>query len=105
MRRVFPSLQRMTSEWSMKSNSISNARGSAGICVVVTPRGETYSVTCHQWLIDGVCTMRILPTICNHMCTVAHDAAHSESGTLGHAGLAWCTTSLSCRLLIQYPAV
>src|SRR6266550_9081460 len=50
---------------------------------VVRPRAETYSVTFHQWLTSGVCFMRILPTICVHMCTVASVSCHSSRMSSG----------------------
>ena len=54
----------------MKSKSIWNARPSYGIGDVVRPRGVTYRVTCHEWLVHGVFARRILPTICVHSCSV-----------------------------------
>ena len=54
----------------MKSKSIWNARPPYGIGEVVSPRAVTYSVTCQEWLIQGVWASRILPTICVHRCSV-----------------------------------
>src|SRR6266550_7082037 len=45
---------------------------------VVSPRAETYSVTFHQWFTSGVSFMRIFPTICSHICTVARVSCHSS---------------------------
>src|SRR5437879_2234674 len=45
---------------------------------VVSPRGVTYRVTCHQWLRKGESTMRTLPTICVHMCSVWQVSRHAS---------------------------
>src|SRR5258706_14787472 len=50
---------------------------------VVSPRAETYSVTFHQWLTSGVVFMRILPTICVHMCSVASVSCQSSRMSSG----------------------
>src|SRR5438477_9674797 len=57
---------------------------------VVNPRAETYSVTFHQWFTSGVCFMRILPTICVHMCTVASVSCHSSRMSSGQVLLGIC---------------
>src|SRR3954469_9564001 len=67
----------------MKSNSISNAPAPYGIDDVVSPRGLTYSVTCHQWLTSGACAIRILPTIWVHMCRVSRVAVQSSTRRAG----------------------
>src|SRR5437763_316830 len=51
---------------------------------VVSPRASTYSVTCHEWLVHGVWTRRTLPTIWNHMCSVAAVSLQASRGKLGH---------------------
>ena len=33
-----------------------------GNAEVVSPRGETYNVTCHQWFWNGAQAIRTLPT-------------------------------------------
>src|SRR5258705_9546310 len=73
----------MTSAWSMKSKAISNVRLPCGIGDVVNPRAVTYIVTCQEWLVHGVCARRTLPTICDHMCSVAAVSAHASSGSTG----------------------
>ena len=55
----------------MKSNAISNVRSPQGIAEVVSPVGETYNVTCQEWLTHGLMMSRTLPTICSHRCSVA----------------------------------
>src|SRR6185312_989875 len=69
----------------MKSKSTENVRtpSPAGIADVVSPRGVTYSATCHQWFTIGACDSRVLPTICVHMCSVASVSAHESSGNAG----------------------
>src|ERR1700754_59261 len=69
----------MTNRCSTKSNSMSKTPASYGIADVVKPRGLTYRVTCHQWLISGACVSRILPTIWVHMCSVSREAVHSST--------------------------
>jgi hypothetical protein len=51
---------------------------------VVNPRGLTYKVTCHQWLINGMFAKRILPTICVHMCRVSRVGVQSSTRSDGH---------------------
>src|SRR4051794_8171350 len=75
----------MHSWWSMKSNSTSKAPDPYGTAEVVSPRGLTYSVTCHQWLIIGACARRTLPTIWLHMCRVSLVSAQSATRSCGHA--------------------
>ena len=55
----------------------------AGIDDVVSPRGVTYSVTCHQWLTIGACARRILPTICVQRCSVSRVAVQSSTRNAG----------------------
>jgi hypothetical protein len=76
--RTSPSLVRATSRWSMKSKSISKVRTPYGMALVVRPRAQTYSGTCHQWLTAGVSVIRTLPTICVHMCSVSSVSFHSS---------------------------
>ena len=82
--RLPPSLVRMRSWWLTKSNSESNAPLAYGIAEVVSPRGVTYSVACHQWLTSGAWAIRTLPMIWVHMCTVARVSGQSDSRSRGH---------------------
>src|SRR6266436_9689988 len=68
----------------MKSKSIWNVLLPYGMGLVVRPLAVTYSVTCQEWLIQGLCVRRILPTICVHMCKVAQVSLHASRGRLGH---------------------
>jgi len=43
----------MCSRCSKKSNSMSKTEFRYGIDEVLSPRGVTYSVVCHQWLTIG----------------------------------------------------
>src|SRR5258706_4049827 len=52
---------------------------------VVSPRGVTYRVTCHQWLRKGESSMRTLPTICVHICSVSRVSFHASYGNDGHS--------------------
>src|ERR1700757_5047275 len=63
---------------------MSNTASRYGTAPVVNPRGLTYNVTCHQWFISGMCTIRILPTICVHICRVSRVAVHSSTSSDGH---------------------
>src|SRR6202142_2321980 len=54
------------------------------MAVVVSPRGWTRSVACHQWFSNGLSSMRILPTIWVHMWSVSRVSLHSASGRAGH---------------------
>lgn len=94
-----PVLLRISSTWSMKSNSISKTAVPYGIAEVVKPRGVTYEVTCHQWLTNGECARRTLPTICAHMCNVCLVGAQSSTRRLGHAMLSWCVVTVTPRRL------
>ncbi|MCO5571888.1 hypothetical protein L7F22_025636 [Adiantum nelumboides] len=78
-----PSLLRTSSRWPSRSSSISKAPVPYGTADVVSPRGPTYSVTCHQWLSSGAWAMRILPTIWVHMCRVSRVAVQSATRRLG----------------------
>src|SRR3954454_18903617 len=73
----------MHSWWSMKSNSTSKAPDPYGTAEVVSPRGLTYKVTCHQWLIIGACARRTLPTICIQRCSVSRVAVQSSTRNAG----------------------
>src|SRR4051812_25861130 len=74
----------MRSWWSTKSNSASNAPLAYGIAEVVSPRGLTYRVACHQWLTSGAWAIRTLPMIWVHMCTVSRVSGQSDSVSRGH---------------------
>src|SRR5437870_1266556 len=78
-----PSLASITRRWSTKSKSIWNRRSPWGMGLVVRPCAVTYSGTCHQWFSGGVAAIRILPTICVHMCTVVRVSAQPCSGPVG----------------------
>src|SRR5258706_792226 len=52
---------------------------------VVSPRGVTYRVTCHQWLRKGESSIRTLPTICVHRCRVWQVSRHSSYGSAGQS--------------------
>src|SRR6266850_3398658 len=69
----------------MKSKSIANSRVPCGTGEVERPRGVTYRVTCHEWLIQGVCASRTFPTICVQRCSVAAVSCHASSGSAGQA--------------------
>src|SRR5258706_15415140 len=69
----------------MKSKSIANSRVPCGTGEVDSPRGVTYRVTCHEWLIQGVCASRTFPTICVQRCRVAAVSCHASSGSAGQA--------------------
>src|SRR6266704_5865863 len=56
---------------------------------VVSPRGVTYRVTCHQWLRKGESSMRTLPTICVHRCSVSRVSFHASYGRDGHSSAAF----------------
>src|ERR1700674_5406622 len=72
----------------MKSNSASTKRSAYGIADVVRPRAETYSGTCHQWLIIGASARRVLPTICVHSWSVSLVSRQASSGSAGHGAAA-----------------
>src|SRR5262249_29708867 len=67
----------------MKSKSIANSRVPCGMDEVESPRGVTYRVTCHEWLIQGVCASRTFPTICVQRCRVAAVSCHASRGSAG----------------------
>src|SRR3954451_9051892 len=94
-----PSDTAMIRCWSMKSKSIWKARSPRGINDVVSPRGVTYSVTFHQWLVIGVDSIRTLPTICVHNCKVSRVPCHSASGSAGH------TPSSLMSIIMSHPNV
>src|SRR6266481_9705185 len=71
----------------MKSKSIWNVLLPYGMGLVVRPLAVTYSVTCQEWLIQGLCVSRILPTICVHMCRVAQVSLHASRARLGHVSV------------------
>src|SRR5438067_11771124 len=50
---------------------------------VVSPRGVTYHVTCHQWLRKGLSSILTLPTICVHRCRVWQVSLHASTGSAG----------------------
>src|SRR6266849_688931 len=52
---------------------------------VVSPRGVTYNVTCHQWLRKGLSAILTLPTICVHRCRVSQVSLHASNGSDGHS--------------------
>src|SRR2546421_10393073 len=54
---------------------------------VVSPRGVTYRVTCHQWLRKGESSMRTLPTICVHMCSVWQVSRHASYCSTGQPSI------------------
>ena len=99
--RFSSSQVRIASVCSWKSNSIENVRAPCGIGPVVSPRGLTYSVTCQEWLIHGVWAMRILPTICVHMCSVASVSFHGSYGRSGQRS----RSGLSSAWAISTPCV
>src|SRR5712691_11456888 len=55
---------------------------------VVSPRGVTYNVTCHQWLRKGESSILTLPTICVHRCRVWQVSRHASKGSAGQCS-AW----------------
>src|SRR5882672_2011559 len=71
----------------MKSKSIANSRVPCGTGEVERPRGVTYRVTCHEWLIQGVCASRTFPTICVQRCSVAAVSCHASSGSAGQTSV------------------
>src|SRR5689334_23357143 len=52
---------------------------------VVSPRGVTYSVTCHQWFTNGLSSILTFPTIWVHRCSVSHVSCHASNGNDGHS--------------------
>jgi hypothetical protein len=66
-----PSVQRMTSRWSMRSSSSSRLVGSPAMSEVVRPRAETYSGTCQPWFTQGVRASRTLPMTWVQSCRVS----------------------------------
>src|SRR5438034_6763974 len=50
---------------------------------VVSPRGVTYNVTCHQWFTGGLSSILTLPTICVHRWSVWQVSLHASSGRAG----------------------
>ena len=54
------------------------------------PRAVTYNATCHEWFSQGICTSRILPTICVHKCSVSHVSFHAANGNSGHSSISDC---------------
>src|SRR4030081_745700 len=50
---------------------------------VVSPRGVTYNVTCHQWFTNGLSSILTLPTICVHRCKVSRVSLHASKGRAG----------------------
>src|SRR6266699_6744825 len=50
---------------------------------VVSPRGVTYKVTCHQWFTNGLSSILTLPTICVHRCRVRQVSFHASNGSAG----------------------
>src|SRR5689334_21874643 len=79
-------------------------RGS-GIGPVVRPRELTYNVTCHQWFNGGQSAIRILPTICVHMCKVRYVSCHSCKGNGGHRSDPLIPFSLAKTQSGRYPVV
>src|SRR2546421_3878461 len=63
---------------------------------VVSPRGVTYKVTCHQWFTNGLSSILTLPTTCVHICSVSQVSRHASKGRAGHRSVA----SPSCVLLV-----
>src|SRR5947208_1594958 len=59
---------------------------------VVSPRGVTYKVTCHQWLRKGLSSILTLPTICVHRCRVWQVSLHASKGSAGQSSARspWC---------------
>src|SRR6266581_6561260 len=50
---------------------------------VVSPRGVTYKVTCHQWFTNGLSSILTLPTICVHIWSVSQVSLHASNGRAG----------------------
>src|SRR6201996_7775778 len=71
----------------MKSKSICSVFVPHPIGIVVSPRAVGYSVTFQHWFSAGVSAMRILPTICNHICSVAQLSAHALYGSSGQTSI------------------
>src|SRR6266566_8617776 len=63
---------------------------------VVSPRGVTYKVTCHQWFTNGLSSILTLPTICVHIWSVSQVSLHASYGRAGHFSI----DSLCCVLLV-----
>src|SRR5512142_2993953 len=56
-----------------------------GMADVPRPRGVTYRGTFHQWFSSGASAMRVLPTICVHICRVSQVFSHSANGSAGQS--------------------
>src|SRR5215467_12247889 len=63
---------------------------------VVSPRGVTYNVTCHQWFTNGLSSILTLPTICIHIWSVSQVSLHASKGRAGH----FSVDSPCCVLLV-----
>src|SRR6266568_1041225 len=63
---------------------------------VVSPRGVTYKVTCHQWFTNGLNSILTLPTICVHIWSVSQVSFHASNGSAGQLS----ARSLCCVLLV-----
>jgi hypothetical protein len=69
----------------MKSNSTSKVLPRYGMADVVSPRGVTYNVTCHQWFTNGLSSILTLPTICIHRRSVSQVSLYASNGSDGRS--------------------
>src|SRR5437763_1662317 len=70
---------------------------------VVSPRGVTYNVTCHQWFTNGLSSILTLPTICVHMCSVSQVSFHASNGRDGQLSIYCSSFGLSLCSIATYP--
>src|SRR5665213_70749 len=76
--------QRTTARWPTKSSSMSKETPSAFSLSVRTPRAVGFSVMFHQWLRSALERSAILPTICDHRCSVILVGAQAAYGSFGN---------------------
>src|SRR5947209_20623670 len=65
---------------------------------VVSPRGVTYNVTCHQWFSGGPSSILTLPTICVHRCKVSRVSRHASNGRTGQLS----ARSVCCVMIFSF---
>src|SRR5207248_2147095 len=68
---------------STRSISTSKPPSFHGMNLVVSPRGDTRSETCHQWFRRGASASRILPSIWATRWIVSFVGLHASSGSDG----------------------